>query len=147
MRCKLFLTLAFSIVAFIGSTSPLSAQEAKGGDDVKKEIEKELDAARKSLLEKLSKITTDQETRIAKLEKTVKDREREIAELKKTVNDLAAAKPKAEEKPAAAPAKPPALLGVAHEEPGDDLRAKLNLKAHQGARVTVVQAESPAAKA
>ena len=45
------------------------------------------------------------------------------------------------------PKKSPALLGIAHQAPGEDLRNKLKLKEGQGAEVTEVHRESPAAKA
>jgi len=137
------------LLAITGSwDSKTWAQDSKRGDEVRKEIEKDLETARKSLLDKVSKVLADQDARIASLEKALKDKDQEIAGLKKRIEDLAAAKPKAVEKPAE-PAKPktPALLGVAHEAPSDAARAQLNLKAGQGAQVASVEDGSPAAKA
>ncbi|MGH2627460.1 MAG: PDZ domain-containing protein, partial [Anaerolineales bacterium] len=91
-------------------------------------------------LDKVSKSVQSQRTRIAELEKQLQARDQEIAELKKRLAD-AGAKPKPEA------ARAPALLGVAHEEPDADARAKLNLKEGQGAKVTTVHPGSPADKA
>src|SRR6266545_3686561 len=118
------------------------AQEAKSQEEIRKEIEKEIETAGKGLAEKLSQ-------RIAAMERALKEKDREISDLKKKVEELAGAKPKAvEQKPADKPAaKSAALLGVAHQIPGDEARSKLNLKEGQGAQVSDVHRESPAAKA
>src|SRR5262245_55515842 len=88
---------------------PLLAQEAKPRGDAA------------ALLEKISKILSQDEERIASLERVLKDKDKEIADLKKKVEELAQGK-KPEEKPAEKQRQ--ALLGVAHEDPGDEARSK-----------------------
>src|SRR5262245_29297318 len=137
-----FACILFTGTAFIGTAGlPALAQEAKTQDEIRKEIEKELETAGKNFAEKLSQ-------RIASLERALKEKDREISELKKKVEELAGAKPKTEQKPAEKPAaKSPALLGIAHQPPSEEARAKLNLKEGKGAQVSEVHRESPAAKA
>ncbi len=127
----LSLLSALTALFFVtGSTVPaLLAQETKSPDA-------------KGLLDQLQKVIASQEQKIAGLEKSLKDREKEISDLKKKVEDLSAAKPKEPAKPAGS-----AFLGIAHEDPDAALRSKLNLKEGQGARVTAVHAQTPAAKA
>ncbi len=129
-RSANLLSVLAGLFIFIGSFVPaLVAQETKAPDA-------------KGLLDQLQKVIASQEQKIAGLEKALKDREAEIAGLKKKVEDLSAAKPKEPAKPSGS-----AFLGIAHEDPDAGLRSKLNLKEGQGAKVTAVHAQTPAAKA
>jgi S1-C subfamily serine protease len=138
--CAIFI----GVLVALWSGAPACGQSPS--DEVRKELEKEFDAARKALAEKVSAIISKQEERIAALERQVKDKDREIAELKKKVEELAAGKPKT---PDVAPAKPKgnAILGVEAVAVGDEDRSKLNLKEDQGSKVISVVAGSPAEKA
>src|SRR5258707_1250303 len=111
MRPFFFPVLLGLAFVFTGSCPPLLRAQEKGTDVLKKDLEKELEAAHKGLAEKIQKILLKEEERIASLEKALKDKDSEIATLKKKVEELASGK-KPEEKPAEAK-KGQALLGVA----------------------------------
>ncbi len=155
MRWDIPIIIGLVAGLFLGAFSSPQVFGQTGGEEIRKEIEKEFESARKSLLEKISKILSRKDGQIAELKKAVNEKDREIDSLKKKMKeleeDLKKAKAPAEKPKVAKPTperpKGNPFLGVEPAEPSADDRSKLNLKQDQGVKIITIQRESPADQA